>query len=148
MLRAERIGRVLGVDIKPVEVESILRQLGLQVEGVDDGWRVRIPSFRFDLAIEVDLIEELARVWGYERIPARRSVQPVTMSPQPENRILQRRLRELLVDRGYQEAITYSFIEPSMQRLFDPEHEPLALANPLSSDLSVMRTSLWPGLVN
>jgi phenylalanyl-tRNA synthetase beta chain len=147
-LREARIGHVLGIEIPSTDVEAILQRLGLQVEAVADGWRVGIPSFRFDLAIEVDLIEELARVWGYDRIPAHRPAQPVLMSPQPESRITQRRLRELLVDRAYQEAITYSFIEPRMQRLFDPEQTPLALANPLSSELSVMRTSLWPGLIN
>lgn len=147
-LRKARISHVLGVEIAPAEVEDILDRLGLQVEAVADGWRVGVPSFRFDLSIEVDLIEELARIWGYDRIPARRPAQPVVMGSQPESRITQRRLRELLVDRDYQEAITYSFIEPGMQRLFDPEHTPLALANPLSSELSVMRTSLWPGLIN
>ncbi|HEX5515323.1 MAG TPA: phenylalanine--tRNA ligase subunit beta, partial [Gammaproteobacteria bacterium] len=147
LLRAARISRLLGVDIPAAEVEGILRRLGLGVEPVAEGWRVRIPSFRFDLAIEVDLIEELARVWGYERIPARRPVQPATMSPEPESRVARRRLRDLLVDRGYQEAITYSFVEPKLQQLLDPEQPPLALANPISSDLSVMRTNLWPGLI-
>jgi len=147
-LREARIERILGIAIAPAEVEAILTRLGLDVQSAEDGWRVRVPSYRFDLAIEVDLIEELARIWGYERIPARRPAQAVVMSPQPENRLTQRRIRELLVDLGYQEAITYSFIEPGMQQLFDPEQTPLALANPISSDLSVMRTNLWPGLID
>lgn len=147
-LREARIERILGIAIAPAEVEAILARLGLDVQSVEDGWRVRVPSYRFDLAIEVDLIEELARIWGYERIPARRPAQAVAMRPQPENRLTQRRIRELLVDLGYQEAITYSFIEPGMQQLFDPEQIPLALANPISSDLSVMRTNLWPGLID
>lgn len=146
-LRAERIERVLGIAIPGAEVEAILTRLGLEVTASAGGWKVRIPSFRFDLGIEVDLIEELARVWGYERIPARRPVQEAEVTPQPESRIAQRRLRALLVDRGYQEAITYSFVDPKLQRLLDPEQPPLALANPISADLSVMRTSLWPGLV-
>lgn len=146
-LRAERIERVLGIAIPAAEVEAILARLGLEVTAGNGGWKVRIPSFRFDLGIEVDLIEELARVWGYERIPARRALQEAAVAPQPENRIAQRRLRALLVDRGYQEAITYSFVDPKLQQLLDPEQTPLALANPISADLSVMRTSLWPGLV-
>src|SRR5690606_6526346 len=147
LLRAKRIPQLLGIDLPAAEVEAILRRLGMQVEAVAEGWRVRPPSFRFDIAIEVDLIEELVRIWGYDRVPVRRPVQPTRMQPEPENLVARRRLRNLLVDRGYQEAITYSFVEPRLQALLDPEHTPLALANPISSDLSVMRTSLWPGLV-
>lgn len=146
-LRAARIEKMLGVDIASEEVEDILRRLGLEVKTVDGGWQVRIPSFRFDLGIEVDLIEELARVWGYNRIPVRRPVQTAVVAPQSESRVARTRLRDLLVDRGYQEAITYSFVEPRLQNVLDPEQVPLQLANPISADLSVMRTSLWPGLV-
>jgi phenylalanyl-tRNA synthetase beta chain len=146
-LRARRVEQMLGVAIPADEIEDILRRLGMTVEPADGGWRVGVPSFRFDIALEVDLIEELARVWGYDRVPVRRPVQPVAMSPQPESRIAQRRMRELLVDRGYQEAITYSFVEPKLQNLLDPEQQPLPLANPISAELSVMRTTLWPGLV-
>lgn len=147
LLRAKRIPQLLGIDLPAAEVEAILRRLGMQVEAVAEGWRVRPPSFRFDIAIEVDLIEELVRIWGYDRVPVRRPVQPTRMQPEPENLVARCRLRNLLVDRGYQEAITYSFVEPRLQALLDPDHKPLALANPISSDMSVMRTSLWPGLV-
>lgn len=148
VLRAQRISHLLGVDIPDAEVEAILGRLGMEVEAVAGGWRVRPPSFRFDLAIEVDLIEELVRIWGYERVPVRTPVQPTSMQPESESTVVRRRLRNMLVDRGYQEAITYSFVEPKLQQLLDPEHPPLALANPISSDLSVMRTSLWPGLIS
>jgi phenylalanyl-tRNA synthetase beta chain len=146
-LRAGRVRRLLGVEIPAADVEAILARLGMQPEKTQDGWQVQVPSFRFDIALEVDLIEELARVWGYNRIPVRRSSGQGVMAAQSESRVPVRRLRHLLADRGYQEAITYSFVEPSLQEALDPEHTPVALANPISADLSVMRTSLWPGLV-
>lgn len=146
-LRAERARRLLGVEIPPAEVEAILARLGMRPEKTPQGWQVQVPTFRFDIALEVDLIEELARVWGYSRIPVRRSSGQGVMMAQPESRVSVRRLRHLLADRGYQEAITYSFVEPALQAALDPEHTPVALANPISADLSVMRTSLWPGLV-
>jgi len=146
-LRASRISRVLGVAIDEGEVTRLLSSLGCHVEPMAGVWRVTPPSFRFDLAIEVDLIEEVARVHGYDRLP---SVVP-PLSPElgsvDESRLPLSRLRQLLVDLGYQEAITYSFVDPQWEALFAPGSRPLALANPISSELAVMRSSLWPGLV-
>jgi len=148
-LRPGRIERLLGVHIPAANVTGILERLGFVVTGPENGpWDVTVPPFRFDISIEADLIEELARVWGYERIPNRVPATPVSVAPRTETRVPQSRLRHLLVDRGFQEAITYSFVEPGMQALLDPEHTPIPLANPLSADLSVMRTSLLPGLVS
>src|SRR5690606_4521630 len=146
-LRAERIERVLGIAIPAAEVEAILARLGLEVTAGNGGWKVRIPSFRFDLGIEVDLIEELARVRGYERIPARRALQEAAVAPQPENRIAQRRLRALLGDRGYQEASTYNFADPKLQQLLEPQPTALPMANPIYAALSVRPTGLWPAPV-
>ncbi|RFA24409.1 phenylalanine--tRNA ligase subunit beta [Alkalilimnicola ehrlichii] len=145
-LRRQRIGHLLGMEIPDERVEAILSALGLTVTAVEEGWDVTVPAFRFDIALEVDLIEELARVWGYDRIPVRRTATPLAIAPQPEGKVALSRLRDTLITRGYQEAITYSFVEPALQAQLDPEQEPLPLANPLSADLAVMRTSLWPGL--
>ncbi len=146
-LRQQRIARILGGDIAANEVEDILKRLGMTVKAVDDGWQVTAPSFRFDIAIEVDLIEEIGRIVGYENLPSKRPLASLQMHPQPEGRLDQRDFQRLLVDRGYQEAISYSFVDPANQQRLNPEAEGIALANPISADLSVMRTTLWAGLL-
>jgi phenylalanyl-tRNA synthetase beta chain len=146
-LRPERIRKLLGMDVAAAEVESILRRLGMAVAIAMDHWLVAPPSSRFDLALEVDLIEEIARVYGYDRLPGNRPLTRLEMPAQPERRVALERFREALAQRGFQEAITYSFVDPAYQKALDPEREPLALANPISADLAVMRTSLWPGLL-
>jgi phenylalanyl-tRNA synthetase beta chain len=146
-LRSSRISRLLGIGFAPAEVTDTMQRLGLEVEEGDGQWRVTPPSFRFDLAIEADLIEELGRIHGYGRLPSKAAVGRLSMAPRSEHRLGIRRIRELLVDRDYQEAISYSFVDPELQQRLDPEEEAIALANPLSSEMSVMRTSLWPGLV-
>lgn len=146
-LRNERVTQMLGLTIPAAEVEGYLRGLELSVEAVGDGeWQVSVPSHRFDISLEIDLIEELARLYGYNRLPVSAPKASLSLTAKPETRGELPVLRRLLVARGYQEAITYSFIEPGLNKLFDPQAEPLALANPISSDMAVMRTSLWPGL--
>ena len=114
----------------------------------DEGWLVTAPSFRFDIAIEVDLIEELGRLYGYDKLPKTRPQGTVLSADISEHTLATQRLQALLVDRGYQEAITYSFVDPALQQHLAIEGEQgIALANPISADLSVMRTSLWPGLI-
>jgi phenylalanyl-tRNA synthetase beta chain len=110
-------------------------------------WLVSAPSHRFDIAIEADLIEEISRVFGYNNLPIRKPVTQLEMAPQPEGVLALDRIRDQLVARGYQEAITYSFVDPKIQAVLDPEFEPVALANPLSGEMSVMRTTLWTGLL-
>lgn len=147
-LRAARIKRLLGADIAPEQITDSLTRLGMQV--MDDGaegWQVTPPSFRFDIALEADLIEEVARVVGYTNLPSHHPHGALAIAAQPEAVISISKLRQLLIDRGYQEAITYSFVDPAMQRRFDPAITPLALANPISAEMAVMRTSLWPGLM-
>lgn len=146
-LRAGRIRQLLGMDIPEEQVSGILGRLGMAVINHDDHWLVDVPAYRFDISIEADLIEELARVYGYDRIPESRPATPARIQPQSEKVLPVSRLREVLVDRGYQEAVTYSFVEPGMQAQLDPDHTPVPLANPISAELAVMRTSLWPGLV-
>ncbi|SFM85594.1 phenylalanine--tRNA ligase subunit beta [Halopseudomonas yangmingensis] len=146
-LREERITQMLGMQLPAADVERYLSHLGLGIAATGDGqWQVEIPSHRFDLSLEIDLIEELARLYGYNRLPVSAPNARLSLTPKPETLSELGVLRRLLVARGYQEAITYSFIEPGLSKLFDPEHEPLALANPISAELAVMRTSLLPGL--
>lgn len=147
-LRSARIKRVLGIDIEATQVEDQLTRLGLAVTTQADGWSVTAPSFRFDLAIEVDLIEELGRLYGYDKLPQTRPQGTVLTANISEHSLATSRLQSLLVDRGYQEAITYSFVDPEVQKYLAVEgEEAIILANPISADLSVMRTSLWPGLI-
>jgi phenylalanyl-tRNA synthetase beta chain len=146
-LRYPRVERVLGRVISKATVEDILTRLGMQLTADADGWTVIAPLFRFDIEREIDLIEEIARIYGYSEIPSARPRLSAVMQPQSEKRIELQQFQAILVQRGYQEAITYSFVDPTIQTLIDPEGEAIALANPISADLSVMRTSLWPGLL-
>ena len=147
-LRAARISQMLGMEMDPIEVERLLRALGLTVTAETAGqWRVEVPSHRFDISLEVDLIEELARLYGYNRLPVRYPQARLAPQAKAEARSDLPELRRLLVARGYQEAITYSFIDPKQFELFSPGVEPLLLANPISNDMAAMRASLWPGLI-
>ena len=146
-LRAERITRMLGIQFEASEVEGILTRLGMSLESQADGWLVTAPAFRFDLAIEADLIEELIRIYGYNKIPRTQPRYQPQMKPLNESRLDLQRIKDTLVSRGYFEAISYSFVDPKWQAAIDPDIKPVALANPLSADLSVMRTSIWPGLL-
>ncbi|WP_442113596.1 phenylalanine--tRNA ligase subunit beta [Pseudomonas sp. NUPR-001] len=146
-LRSERINQMLGMDMDTAEVERLLNALGLKTSGEAGQWQVEVPSHRFDISLEVDLIEELARLYGYNRLPVRYPQARLAPQAKAEARGELPALRRLLVARGYQEAITYSFIDPKLFELFSPGVEPLLLANPISSDMAAMRASLWPGLV-
>ncbi|AKJ99254.1 phenylalanine--tRNA ligase subunit beta [Pseudomonas sp. MS646] len=147
-LRAQRISQMLGMDMDASEVERLLSGLGLGISADGAGqWRVEVPSHRFDISLEVDLIEELARLYGYNRLPVRYPQARLAPQAKAEARSGLPELRRLLVARGYQEAITYSFIDPRQFELFSPGVEPLLLANPISNDMAAMRSSLWPGLV-
>lgn len=147
-LRASRISRLLGMEMAPTEVEDLLGRLGCRIESEAAGqWCVTVPSFRFDLNIEVDLIEELARLHGYDRLPTRVPLMPLQPGAGSERTLSLREFRRRLTARGYQEAITYSFVDPELNRLIDPAHEALPLANPMSKEMAVMRGSLWPGLL-
>lgn len=146
-LRPERIEQLLGLTIKPAAVTEMLTRLGMAVAADGDHWLVVPPSFRFDITLEADLIEEIGRIYGYSRLPSRRPLTRLEFTPQPEAHLSLDRLREALVQRGFQEAITYSFVDPVFQQALDPARTALALANPIAADLAVMRTSLWPALL-
>ena len=146
-LRSDRIGRVLGQGFQPAEVTDILTRLGADVQPAAAGWRVTPPSFRFDLSMEVDLIEELGRIHGYDNIQATAPQAPMRMPDERESQVPAMRVKQRLVDRGYQEVVTYAFVDPELQRRIEPQQRDLALANPISAELAVMRTGLWPGLL-
>ena len=114
---------------------------------IPSGWRVTPPSYRFDITSEVDLIEEVARVHGYDNIPEQQPSLSISPMAVPETQASDARLRDLLVARDYQEVITYSFVDPSWQQQLHPGQAMARLANPISADMAVMRTSLWTGLL-
>ncbi|MCK5876186.1 MAG: phenylalanine--tRNA ligase subunit beta [Candidatus Marithrix sp.] len=163
-LRSSKIKRLLGVKIKSTEIVRILTSLGMTVtpqspilsdtnfklplstEKIEElVWEVCPPSYRFDVNLEVDLIEELARIFGYDKIPSKMMKSNLTLTPQPTLALEQ--LQAILVQRNYQEAITYSFIDAKLQAQLDPEAKLIELANPLAKDMAVMRTTLWAGLL-
>ncbi len=147
-LRSNQIKRVLGIELSNEDVTGILQRLGMQVKTYSDGWLVKSPSFRFDIQIEADLLEEVVRIYGYNNIPRTRPSYHAIIESQPEARNSLIEIKKCLVNRGYFEAISYSFVDPKWQKILDPESQTIALANPLSSEMSVMRTSMWPGLLS
>jgi phenylalanyl-tRNA synthetase beta chain len=140
------VARLLGLRIPRAEIEAILRRLGMQVAGAGDVLGVIPPSYRFDLSIAQDLIEEVARIHGYDEIPQSDALVPQVPLSATEHSIRRERALSLLADRGYQEAINYSFVDASLQRAFDANGDLLALSNPISEDMAVMRRTLLPGL--
>ncbi|MFQ5644908.1 MAG: phenylalanine--tRNA ligase subunit beta [Thiogranum sp.] len=146
-LRRARIKRLLGFVPGDEQVEDILARLGVAVAASEEGWLATPPSYRFDLAIEADLIEEVGRVYGYNNLPTANNHGDLTMRPLPEAETPLERMQALLVDRGYQEAITYSFVDAGMLEDLEPDSRPVPLTNPISSEMSMMRTSLWAGLL-
>ncbi|UAA37249.1 phenylalanine--tRNA ligase subunit beta [Paraneptunicella aestuarii] len=146
-LRAEKLERLIGIEIPKEKVTEILTRLGLSVTELDGKWDVVAPSFRFDIAIEEDLVEEVARVYGYNNIPNEAPKADLRMRNTKEANITLTELKNVLIARDYQEAITYSFVDPKMQAALFPEQEGFHLPNPISADMSVMRLSLLPGLL-
>ncbi|GGW76426.1 phenylalanine--tRNA ligase subunit beta [Alteromonas halophila] len=147
LLRRERLDRVLGVHIDDEQVTEMLNRLGLNVSVTEAGWQAQAPGYRFDIAIEEDLIEEVARVYGYNNIPNVSPTATLNMLPAQEGKLATTQFTSLLVSRGYHEAITYSFVDPKVQNALFPDHKGMELPHPISSDMSVMRVSLWPGLL-
>ncbi|MGH8269113.1 MAG: phenylalanine--tRNA ligase subunit beta, partial [Steroidobacteraceae bacterium] len=147
ILRRRQLTRLLGVDVDEDRVRASLEGLQMGVEPMEEGWRVTPPPHRFDIAIEADLIEEVARIIGYQAIPQADARVPQRFGTLPAAQIPERELLQTLALRGYQEAITYAFVDPQLQTRLFPDLAGIALANPIASDLSVMRVSLWPGLL-
>ena len=146
-LRAAEIEAVLGLPIADSDVTGILRRLGMRTTKRGKTWSVAPPAFRFDVAFEWDLVEELARLTGYDNIPAVAGSGSSILGTASERRISDDSIADTLVARGYSEAITYSFIDAGAEDLVNPGVEAVRLANPISADMGVMRRSLWPGLL-
>lgn len=146
-LRRERLARVLGVRVADVEVERILRALGLGVENTGDGWRVTAPTRRFDIAIEEDLIEEIARIHGYNAIPTTLPGGATRVVSPSETLLDEATVRRQMVARDYLETINYAFIDDALLTKWQATDSAVPLANPLSAELGIMRTMLLPGLV-
>src|SRR5690606_30749313 len=147
VLRRARLARVLGLTVADAEVGRILRALGMEVTDVDQGWRVLPPSRRFDIAIEEDLIEEVARIHGYESIPTTLPGGAARIAAPSETRVDDDALRAQLVAREYFEAVSFAFLDANLLQQWGATDGAVALANPLSAELGVMRTALLPGLV-
>ena len=147
-LRRTKLDNLLGHHIADSDVAEILERLGLTVETTAEGWTATAPTWRFDIAIEQDLIEEVGRIYGYDNIPNQHPAATLKMHNHVEANLPLKRARDLLVDRGYHEAITYSFVEPEQQKLVVPDVEPLILPHPISADMSAMRLGLIQGLLN
>jgi phenylalanyl-tRNA synthetase beta chain len=145
--RPARARRVIGADIADGEIERIVRRLGMNVQPLEGGWQVTAPPWRFDISIEEDLIEEVARIHGFDRIPEKDPATPLAIPAISEGLVTPETIADLLVQRGYFEAITYSFVDPALQAVLCPGEPALVLTNPISADLAQMRVSLWPGLV-
>ncbi|TNF34541.1 MAG: phenylalanine--tRNA ligase subunit beta [Gammaproteobacteria bacterium] len=146
-LRHDTITRVLGVTLPHTEVAAVLERLGCQLSATGEGWQVAVPSWRFDIRREVDLVEEVARVYGYNRLPVAAPRYAMQLKPQSETRVSEDRYRDCLVDRGYREAITYSFVDPAFQQRLLGRPAAVMVQNPIASDMAAMRLSLWPGLL-
>jgi phenylalanyl-tRNA synthetase beta chain len=146
-LRRDRIGKLLGARIADNDVKLTLESLGMRVLANESGWLVTPPSHRFDINIEADLIEELARVVGFEAIPETHASGSQRARPLAEELPVESQALEILATRGYQEAITYAFVDPALQARLFPGVKTPVLANAISAEMSVMRASLWPGLI-
>ncbi|MCK9505051.1 MAG: phenylalanine--tRNA ligase subunit beta [Porticoccaceae bacterium] len=148
-LSKERLAQQLALHLDSALVGDIFTRLGLIVESEDsEQWRVLVPSWRFDIAIPADLVEEVARIYGYNRLPTSTFNAQLAIRPSPEKQLDRSAFKSTLVNRGFNEVITYSFVDPKLMATLDSEGRFVDVANPISSDMAVMRTSLWAGLVD
>jgi phenylalanyl-tRNA synthetase beta chain len=147
-LRRERVTRLLGAAIPDAEIHGVLGAISERVEAMSGGWRVQKPVHRFDIRIEADLIEEVARLRGFDKIAEIHATAPQIAGPSTEARVPSDRLVTVMADRGYREIISYAFVDPALQQQLFPSTPSLKLSNPISADLGEMRVSLWPGLVH
>jgi phenylalanyl-tRNA synthetase beta chain len=147
-LRRDRVTRLLGAPVPDNEVHAVISAISERVEAMSGGWRVRKPSHRFDIRIEADLIEEVARLRGFDKIAEIHAIAPQIAGTATEAQVSSERLLMAMADRGYREMISYAFVDPILQQQLFPDTPGLALANPISADLGEMRVSLWTGLVH
>ena len=140
-LRLKKLNAILGIEIPSQDVERIFMQLGFEVNKTIEGFKVTPPSYRFDIAIEEDLIEEVVRLYGYDKIPSHHPVSHQAMLP--TSGTYHRSLKEALTSRGFYEVVTYSFIEDEIEKSLHGNSSPIQLQNPIASQMSTMRSSLW-----
>jgi phenylalanyl-tRNA synthetase beta chain len=146
-LRPARVARVLGVSFTSEQIGALFARLDLQFKRDGDDFIVTPPSYRFDIEIEEDLIEEIVRLYGYENIPANAPRAQLSMLPQSEDARPLSRIRQILADRGFQEVVNYAFVEEAWESDLAANISPIRLANPIASQMSVMRSSLIGGLI-
>lgn len=146
-LRSARAAKVLGIPLFPEQIEKLLAGLGFPLQQEEDDFIVTPPSHRFDIEIEADLIEEIARLHGYDNIPSPVPKGHLSMLPLPEERRTAMQLRRLVAERDYQEVVNYSFVDATWEADFCANAQPIVLSNPIASQMGVMRTSLIGGLV-
>ncbi|MDO9310456.1 MAG: phenylalanine--tRNA ligase subunit beta, partial [Nitrosomonas sp.] len=147
-VRINRIKRVLGINVNKQQVNDYFKRLGFEFSVKEDIFNVKPPSYRFDLAIEEDFIEELARIYGYDHIPTHFPHASMAMLPASETERSSRELKQLLVARDYQEVINYAFVDADWELDFVNNSTPVTLKNPIASQMSVMRSTLIGGLIS
>jgi len=146
--RPSRAIKLLGLDVSDEKMKSIFKSSGFSIDIKDDHWDLTIPSYRFDIKIEVDLIEEIARIYGYENIPSTRAKMEMYACSPNEEITKRTKIKDCLKGSDYHECITYSFVDPALQKLLLDNKKSITLLNPIAPELSSMRISLWPGLLN
>lgn len=146
-LRHARMEALLGVPVTAEQLRGALESLQMQVEADGGDWQVTPPSHRYDVAIEQDLVEEVIRLIGYEQIPSQPYAADLRPFPVPESSRSALGLCRALGARGYQEAVCYSFVDPAVLAVLDPDASPIRLDNPIADTMAEMRTTLWAGLV-
>jgi phenylalanyl-tRNA synthetase beta chain len=147
-LRRARASTLLGIAVPDGRIEQIFERLEMRVEREAEGWRVTPPAFRFDIAIEEDLVEEIGRMIGYGEIPSTPGAPSAVLGLSTETRVSPEHIADVLAARGYAEVVTYSFVDPALDAAVSPGAQSAALANPIASDMAVLRSSLWPGLIS
>lgn len=147
VLRRPRLAMLLGTTIDDTRVARILSDLGFTVHDVDEGWKVETPSWRFDIGREVDLIEEVARVVGFDAIGSEDYAAQFAMQPVPEARLTDQSLRLRLVSRGFQEVVSYSFVEQALDEALNPDAARVPVDNPIAAPFNCMRSTLWSALL-
>lgn len=146
-LKRSSIQKILGVSFRDEELQNYLRRLGLEVLPTLEGFEIKVPTFRIDINQEEDVVEEIARMFGLHKLPNQIPVCAFEFNPISENQLKESDIKTVLINRGYNEAITYSFIDPKLLDLFNPNSSALTLSNPISSAMATMRVSLLPGLL-
>jgi phenylalanyl-tRNA synthetase beta chain len=147
LLRRARLALLVGARIQDPDVERSLKALGMKLQSHAQGWLVSPPSWRFDIAIEADLIEEMLRIVGFDAVREMPRALPQRFTRRSESLVDERAVLDTLTARGYQEVISYAFVDPQLQARMFPQLQAIAVTNPIAADLAAMRVSLWPGLL-